>query len=52
MMHQPIRFHIVLHEALRVATGGEEEEEEEKSGETEREKKRRRVLDQVLLEHN
>lgn len=45
MVHQPIRFHIVLHEALRVAKG-------RKKGETEREKKRGRVLDQVLLKHS
>lgn len=44
MVHQPIRFHIVLDEALRVA-GGEKRE-------TEREKKRGRVLDQVLLKHS
>ncbi len=45
MVHQPIRFHIVLHEALRVARG-------RKKRETEREKKRGRVLDQVLLKHS
>lgn len=44
MVHQPIRFHIVLDEALRVA-GGEKRE-------TEREKKRGRELDQVLLKHS
>lgn len=31
MVHQPIRFHIVLHEALRVASG------EKKKGDRERE---------------
>lgn len=46
MVHQPIRFHIVLHEALRVARG------EKQKRETEREKKRGRVLDQVLLKHS
>lgn len=46
MVHQPIRFHIVLHEALRVAKGGGGDRETER----EREKTRGRVLDQVLLE--
>lgn len=36
MVHQPIRFHIVLHEALRVAKGGGGDRE------TEREKTRGR----------